>query len=60
MWNVAVCGCGWGVHTFTKISQHVNMETNFTPMCVNVVPHDVEVVLMWQDSDVAMGDKALM
>jgi hypothetical protein len=29
-------------------------------MCVNVVPHGVEMVLMWQDGDVAMGDKALM
>jgi len=48
VWNVGVCGCGWGVHTFTKLSQHVNMENNFAPMCVNVVPHGVEVVLMWQ------------
>ncbi len=59
VWNVGVCGCGWGVHNFTKIS-HVNMENNFAPMCVNVVPHGVEVVLMWQDGDVAMGGKALV
>jgi hypothetical protein len=38
---VGVCGCGWVVHTFTKISQHINMENNVAPMCVNVVPHGV-------------------
>jgi hypothetical protein len=60
VWNVGVCGYGWGVHTFTKISQHVNMENNVAPMCVNVVAHGVEMVLMWQDGNVAMADKALM
>jgi hypothetical protein len=29
-------------------------------MCVNVVAHGVEMVLMWQDGDVAMDDKALI
>jgi hypothetical protein len=60
VWNVGLCGYGWGVHTFTKISQHVNMENNVAPMCVNVVAHGVEMVLMWQDGDVAMDDKALI
>jgi hypothetical protein len=36
------------------------MENNVAPTCVNVVPHGVEVVLMWQDGNVAMGEKALM
>jgi hypothetical protein len=60
VWNVGLCGCGWGVHTFTKISQHVNMENNVASTCVNVIPHGVEVVLMLQDGDVSMGDKASM
>ncbi len=55
-----MCGCGWGVHTFTKISQHLNIENNVASTCVNVIPHGVEVVLMLQDGDVSIGDKASM